>query len=169
MYDIMNKLGKWAGQDLFAASINVTCSSSETCTRYHKSYHFTSFPHSELTLRIQCMVLGNVFLVEISAKKSSYRICYHKFVASEWERSCKSFCNMGSILDKKNIMMEKLNETVTSFGGGPRKPLTRLVGQFGVLLRSAHSNDISNIVTIRENCCSETCYSETGTHAWQNH
>jgi hypothetical protein len=45
---------------------------------------------------------------------------------------------MGSILDKKNmkqsVMMEKLNETEASFGGGPRKLLTQLVGQFGVLL-----------------------------------
>jgi hypothetical protein len=50
---------------------------------------------------------------------------------------------MGSILDKKNmklsIMMEKLNETVAPFGGGPRKPLTKLVGQFGVFLQSANT------------------------------
>jgi hypothetical protein len=57
---------------------------------------------------------------------------------------------MGSILDKKNmklsVMMEILNETVASFGEGPRKPSTQLIWCVTPICK--HSNEISNIVGI---------------------
>jgi ERCC4-type nuclease len=96
-----------------------------------------------------------VFLVETSTKKSSYKICRHKFhqkfpdvnvpSKSMIERLVKKFHSTGSVLNKKKnrkrsvLTAEKLDETGASLESSPRKSLTQLAVQYGMSLGSAHT------------------------------